>query len=63
MQFRAIPPVTAELFHGTDMTTLIVAFRSFPNAPENWGGGSTNSVEDRENGDLGVGSPLNWRQL
>ena len=23
-----------------------------------WGGGSTNSVEDRENGDLGGGSPL-----
>jgi hypothetical protein len=34
MKFR---PVGAEVFHGgaTDMTKLVIAFRTFPNAPKN----------------------------
>jgi hypothetical protein len=38
--FIKIRPVGAELFHAdgqTDMTKLLVAFRSFTNAPQNWG--------------------------
>jgi hypothetical protein len=41
-RFIKIRPVGTELFHAerstdgwTDMTNLIVAFRNFPNAPEN----------------------------